>query len=290
MRGLGSRSGIRQATLLTAFALVVGAAPTLGSSRTLAEAKAPGQGESLDTVTPEGFEDLSWLPDSGRQCITKGPYRGFCQGPRRTPAPHGQAAELASQLGLGTEEAAHKLLHKRVPLAWRKAAPRPAARRLRWPVPEGRLVRGAGRVRRGALRNKPHNGFDIAATPGTPIHAAQSGLVAYSDNGVHGFGNLLILVHRDGRTTFYAHCEATLVFPGQQVSRGQMVALLGATGIARGPHLHFEYRKNGRPLDPRWHFAKLPSQARRKLREERTWLKQRRGDSRKKRRRARKLR
>lgn len=234
-----------------------------------AEAKTTQLSSKMVSVVPE---PESWLPDNGMGCIKRGRYRGFCQGPRRAPAPHGSAQTLGAQLGLG-DQAVRKLLHERLPRAWRRAAPPIRTARLLWPVHEGRLFRGFGRVRRAAaVRNKPHNGFDIVADIGAPIHAAQAGLVAYSDNGVHGFGNLLILVHRDGSTTLYAHCQATLVFPGQVVTRGQVVALLGATGIARGPHLHFEYRKNGYPRNPRNRFASLPKQALRTLREERRRL------------------
>lgn len=234
-----------------------------------AEAEAAQLSSKLALVVPE---PESWLPDNGRGCIKRGRYRGFCQGPRRAPAPHGPAAALSDSLGLG-DQAVRKLLHERLPMSWRRAAPPITTRRLLWPVRRGRLFRGFGRVRRAAaVRHKPHNGFDIVSDVGTPIRAAQAGLVAYSDNGVRGFGNLLILVHRDGSTTLYAHCQATLVFPGETVTRGQVVALLGATGIARGPHLHFEYRKNGHPRNPRNRFAHLPKQALRTLRRERRRL------------------
>ena len=68
-----------------------------------------------------------------------------------------------------------------------------------------------------------------------------------------GYGNLLVLLHADGTTTHYAHCRAIYAAPGQLVMRGQAVAEVGATGLPIIPHLHFEWRRRGRPLDPlRW--------------------------------------
>lgn len=88
--------------------------------------------------------------------------------------------------------------------------------------------------------------------------AVSAGLVAYADNGVSGYGNLLAIVHPDGTVATYAHCKAIYVFPGQLVERGQRVADVGHTGIARGSHLHFEYRRRGRPRDPLRLFVDAP--------------------------------
>ena len=87
----------------------------------------------------------------------------------------------------------------------------------------------------------------------------QSGIVAYADNEVHGYGNLLVLVHPDRTVTFYGHCRAIYVFPGQLVTRGQIVAEVGHTGIARGVHLHCEYRRDGRIRDPLKLFVERPA-------------------------------
>ena len=72
-----------------------------------------------------------------------------------------------------------------------------------------------------------------------------SGIVAYSDNEVHGYGNMLVIVHADGSVALYGHCKAIYVFAGQRVAQGQIVGEVGHTGIARGTHLHFEYRIKG---------------------------------------------
>jgi murein DD-endopeptidase MepM/ murein hydrolase activator NlpD len=123
-------------------------------------------------------------------------------------------------------------------------------RRLEWPVPGGVLGRGFGRVRRTELKHRPHLGLDIGAEEGTPIIAARGGLVVYSDNGLTGYGNAVMILHEDDTTTFYAHCKKTLVFAGELVERGEPIAEVGATGFAAAPHLHFEWRTGGWPRDP----------------------------------------
>lgn len=103
-----------------------------------------------------------------------------------------------------------------------------------------------------------HGGFDIAAPPGTPIVAAQDGVVETVQkwNGVvtkgdmNSYGNMVYIKHPDGTKTRYAHCTVTMVSVGQEVKRGQQVGTIGSTGNSTGPHLHFEYFLNGKRSDP----------------------------------------
>ncbi|MDD9943690.1 MAG: M23 family metallopeptidase [Myxococcales bacterium] len=205
-----------------------------------------------------------WLPSRGRECNRTGKYKRFCEGPRRAPAPFGKADGLARSLGLGTRMTMHHLLLRAPKPEWIAAAGgKPDAvsgkhqLRLLWPVPDRRAWRSFGWDERGGKR-RWHKGVDIGAPEGTPVYAAQGGLVAYADNGVSGYGNLLTVVHADGTVAMYAHCQTIYVFPGQRIQRGQRVADVGHTGIARGSHLHFEYRKRGRPVDPTKHFDSVP--------------------------------
>ena len=119
-----------------------------------------------------------------------------------------------------------------------------------WPVPEGRLWRRFGYVRRPPFEHLIHRGFDIGAPRGTPLYAVNPGIVAYSDNRVRGYGNLLVIVHPDASVTFSAHCRAIYVFAGQHVERGQIVGEVGDTGLARGSHVHWEYHVHGHAADP----------------------------------------
>lgn len=94
-----------------------------------------------------------------------------------------------------------------------------------------------------------HLGVDYAAPTGTPVRAVGDGVVEFA--GVQGgFGNVVYLRHRNGHTTVYAHLSRIQVRSGQSVSQGQHVGAVGATGWATGPHLHFEFRVNGRHQDP----------------------------------------
>ncbi|MDE2126352.1 MAG: peptidoglycan DD-metalloendopeptidase family protein [Armatimonadetes bacterium] len=98
-------------------------------------------------------------------------------------------------------------------------------------------------------RWRMHTGVDIGAHYGTPIHAAAAGVVimaAYE----RGYGNCVIIAHGGGMSTLYGHCSVLLVHYHEQVSQGQVIARVGATGMATGPHLHFEVRRNGVPIRP----------------------------------------
>ncbi|HRP97178.1 MAG TPA: peptidoglycan DD-metalloendopeptidase family protein [Rhodocyclaceae bacterium] len=95
----------------------------------------------------------------------------------------------------------------------------------------------------------PNKGIDIAGNPGDPVIAAARGKVVYSGSGLRGFGKLVIISHDDDYLTAYAHNQALLVKEGDEVQRGQRIAELGSTDADR-PKLHFEIRRQGRPLDP----------------------------------------
>ncbi len=95
-----------------------------------------------------------------------------------------------------------------------------------------------------------HAGLDIAAGSGTPIKAADNGRVIHS-GWYGGYGNTIIIDHGDGYSTLYAHCSALYAGYGQAVNQGQVVAAVGSTGMSTGPHLHFEVRYQGDPVDPR---------------------------------------
>lgn len=97
---------------------------------------------------------------------------------------------------------------------------------------------------------KTHTGLDIGAGMGTNIFAAADGTVLVSGWNSGGYGNYVVIDHGGGLTTLYAHCSSLLVSAGQRVSRGQVIAKCGSTGISTGPHLHFEVLKNGAHTDP----------------------------------------
>ena len=203
-------------------------------------------------LTPE-----RWRRRMPRECRTRGGYRAHCSGERLVPTPHGPAAELARRLGLGHRATALHLMHHRPFPEWMDAvANEDENERLTFPVADGHLGRGFGRTRTGSMSHRRHQGVDIGAEEGAPILAARGGLVVYSDNELTGYGNVVMILHREGFSTFYAHCRRTLVFAGQRVERGQPIAEVGHTGFAPAPHLHFEWRQRGWPRDPAPHFLR----------------------------------
>ncbi|MGA7932520.1 MAG: peptidoglycan DD-metalloendopeptidase family protein [Kovacikia sp.] len=94
-----------------------------------------------------------------------------------------------------------------------------------------------------------HAGLDIGADYGTVIHAADGGIVIFA-GWYGGYGNAVIIDHGGGITTLYGHTSEMYVVEGQTVQRGQAIAAVGSTGFSTGPHLHFEVRQSGEPVDP----------------------------------------
>ena len=113
-----------------------------------------------------------------------------------------------------------------------------------WPV-EGKITDVFTEV-----ENKKHQGIDISSPLGTPIRASNAGKVIYSNNGIKGYGNLIILRHSEEYVSVYAHNQVNLVEEGTWAEKGQVIGKVGQTGKATGPHLHFEIRKNNKALNP----------------------------------------
>ncbi|HEY9163209.1 MAG TPA: M23 family metallopeptidase [Magnetovibrio sp.] len=114
-----------------------------------------------------------------------------------------------------------------------------------WPV-KGRVISGYGPKDKG-LHN---DGVNIEVPRGTPVKAAENGVVAYAGNEIRGFGNLLLIKHDGGWVTAYAHNDELLVKRGDKVTRGQTISKSGSTGSVTSPQLHFELRKGANAVDP----------------------------------------
>lgn len=121
--------------------------------------------------------------------------------------------------------------------------------RFAWPV------RGKITSRFGTRRHRMHDGIDIAAKRGTAVRAAAAGKVVYADHRIAGYGRLIIIRHAGDFFTAYAHNERNLVSRGDHVKQGEIIARVGETGRATGPHLHFEIRRGATPVNP---LAYLP--------------------------------
>ncbi len=102
----------------------------------------------------------------------------------------------------------------------------------------------------GARWGRSHNGIDVAAKEGTPIYAADNGIVTEAQYKNNGYGNFISIDHGNGYVTYYAHCSALLVSDGDVVAKGDLIGRVGNTGRSTGPHLHFEIRENGTAKNP----------------------------------------
>jgi lipoprotein NlpD len=127
---------------------------------------------------------------------------------------------------------------------------------LRWPLTTLHILVGSPF---GARWGKPHEGIDLPAPVGTPVFAAADGRVVYAGAAVRGYGNLIVLKHAGDLLTAYAHNSVLLVSQGQAVRCGDRIALVGQSGHATGPHLHFEVRSGQIPRDPMSYLPPLPS-------------------------------
>jgi len=115
----------------------------------------------------------------------------------------------------------------------------------RWPV-KGRVIAGFGPKSGGAQ----NDGINLAVPEGTPIKAADDGVVAYAGNELKGYGNLVLIRHSNGFVSAYAHASELMVKRGDTIKRGQVIAHAGQTGNVTSPQLHFEIRKGSTPVDP----------------------------------------
>jgi murein DD-endopeptidase MepM/ murein hydrolase activator NlpD len=115
----------------------------------------------------------------------------------------------------------------------------------RWPV-RGKVITSYGAKTNG----KANDGINLAVPEGTPVKAAEDGVVAYSGNELKGYGNLVLIRHGNGYVTAYAHASELLVKRGDTIKRGQVIAKSGQSGEVGSPQLHFEIRKGSTPVDP----------------------------------------
>lgn len=140
---------------------------------------------------------------------------------------------LSSVLGQGARKAPKSC----------ESARREASLRFAWPA-EGRLNSGFG-----ARRGRSHDGIDIGAKRGTPVRAAEAGRVIYSGR-LGDYGNLVIIKHAGSWATVYAHNRKNRARKDAFVERGEVIAEVGSTGNASGPHLHFEIRRSNAAINP----------------------------------------
>ncbi|NIA67547.1 LysM peptidoglycan-binding domain-containing M23 family metallopeptidase [Pelagibius litoralis] len=125
-----------------------------------------------------------------------------------------------------------------------------------WPV-QGPVLSSYG----GKKSGEHNDGINIAAPRGTPVRAAENGVIAYAGEELKGFGKLLLIKHADGWITAYAHNERLLVVQGDVVKRGQTIARVGSSGSVDRPQLHFEVRRGTRAVNPETMMGPRPATA-----------------------------
>ena len=126
----------------------------------------------------------------------------------------------------------------------------PSVGKFRWPV-QGRII-----SRFGSKNNGTHNdGVNLAVPAGTSVRAADNGVVAYAGSELKGYGNLVLVRHANDWVSAYAHMDEIMVKRGDNISRGQVIAKSGKTGNVDRPQVHFELRKNSKPVNPLTHLA-----------------------------------
>ncbi|HUC61191.1 MAG TPA: LysM peptidoglycan-binding domain-containing M23 family metallopeptidase [Alphaproteobacteria bacterium] len=170
------------------------------------------------------------------------------EAPPLTPIPKPEPEKLAAL------PPSHESVREASREAPTHSIPAPGNSHFIWPV-RGKIVSDYG-PKSGGLFN---DGINIAVPAGTPVRAADSGVVVYAGNEIRGFGNLVLIKHANGWMTAYAHNETLLVHRGEVVQRGQEIAKAGSTGSVAFPQLHFEIRKGSHAVDPTKYLAQLAS-------------------------------
>jgi murein DD-endopeptidase MepM/ murein hydrolase activator NlpD len=158
--------------------------------------------------------------------------------------------KLAAVTPAAPQQSAHYAQANPAPESVEAPAPKPsettsALPTFRWPV-RGKVITGYGAKTNG----KANDGINVAVPEGTPVKAAEDGVVAYSGNELKGYGNLILVRHSNGFVTAYAHASELLVKRGDTIKRGQVIAKSGQSGEVGSPQLHFEIRKGSAPVDP----------------------------------------
>ena len=158
------------------------------------------------------------------------------ENPPVEPATATEASARATELGLGSQQMAQRILRQGADREWVAAAGTVDGLEgtLLLPVEGGNYLRGWGSGRGGY-----HLAVDIGAPIGRTVRAAERGIVGYAGVGIRGYGNFVMIIHANGWVTAYAHNRVNRVVPGQVVARGDPIAEVGQTGFARGPHVHF---------------------------------------------------
>lgn len=178
--------------------------------------------------------------------VAAAPVAGTLQPVAAAPAPATKMAAVAAPVqSARLAQATANVDEKPAETPAKAAETTSALPTFRWPV-RGKVVTSYGAKTNG----KSNDGINLAVPEGTPVKAAEDGVVAYSGNELKGYGNLVLVRHSNGYVTAYAHASELLVKRGDPIKRGQVIAKSGQSGEVASPQLHFEIRKGSSPVDP----------------------------------------
>ena len=228
--------GIRYLLILSLLILVGGCAAKLGSYHTVKK------GETLYSISRDydvPVQKIAQVNALRNPDVIYPGERLYIPGTKKVGATASTTSVAASRKPASTSSGSkgHMAISGALP-------PPTKSRPFAWPA-RGLVVSHFG-LRHGRM----HNGIDIAADEGKPVYAAQSGKVIFVSDYQKGYGRLILIQHDETYITVYAHNSKNLVRVGDAVKQGQTIALIGRTGNASGPHLHFEIRQNRKPVDP----------------------------------------
>ena len=177
--------------------------------------------------------------------VAAAPLAGTLQPVAAAPAPATKMAAVAPAQSARLAQATTNVEEKPAETPAKAAETTSSLPTFRWPV-RGKVVTSYGAKTNG----KSNDGINVAVPEGTPVKAAEDGVVAYSGNELKGYGNLVLVRHSNGYVTAYAHASELLVKRGDTIKRGQVIAKSGQSGEVASPQLHFEIRKGSSPVDP----------------------------------------
>jgi murein DD-endopeptidase MepM/ murein hydrolase activator NlpD len=243
----------------TAPRRVAGNQPTAAAGGNLVHVVAPGETlmklsrhyhKSLSEIARANSIAANTLVKVGDRIVIPG-VRGAQAVAAKTPAPVAQKAakpipeqKVASAPPTTTANAVTPAAHNPEPEKVKRDVTA-AMPTFRWPV-RGRVISAFGPRPSG----QQNDGINVAVPEGTPIKAAEDGVVAYAGNELKSYGNLVLVRHANGYVTAYAHAGEILVKRDDPIKRGQVIARSGQTGSVAAPQLHFEIRKGSTPVDP----------------------------------------
>ncbi|HEY6382157.1 MAG TPA: peptidoglycan DD-metalloendopeptidase family protein [Pseudolabrys sp.] len=211
------------------------------SRRTGVSVTALARANRLHTTSRLSVGDRLTIP-SGGYAVASAHATSAPQAAQARPAPLQKVASLGP---VHTANVAKEDQPQKPETAVRTAEPAGAMPSFRWPV-RGRVIAGFGSKPNGTQ----NDGINLAVPEGTPIKAADDGVVAYAGNELKGYGNLVLIRHANGFVSAYAHASEIMVKRGDTIKRGQVIAHAGQTGNVTSPQLHFEIRKGSTPVDP----------------------------------------